>query len=157
MRSRGFLFSAKSVPFVTWTSPHFLFMLSAGCRPREHSWEDHLSSRVQNARAVTAHNPQASSQSWIMLLLESLSAGVMTIFVFLFVGLVAVSLFLIMVWPLTFWDLSNLGLERFAAWVKPLLWSLFAAGSLAGYLCFGGAAFKIRRKSGTPTPARSTK
>jgi hypothetical protein len=109
-----------------------------------------LSARVQHTQAVTARDPEASNsdQPWIMLLLESLSAGVMTILVGSTVLLVIVSLYVIIVWPLTFWDLSNLGWQEYASWVKPILWSVFAVGSLGGYLCFGGAAFKARPKAG---------
>jgi len=77
-----------------------------------------------------------------MLLFESLSAGVLAIFVGLAAVLGIVSLYAIIVWPLTFWDLANLGLERFSSWVNPILWTVFLAGSFAGYFLFSGTAFK---------------
>jgi uncharacterized membrane protein len=86
-----------------------------------------------------------------MLLFESLSAGVMAIFVGFVAVLAVVGVYLIVVWPLTFWDLANLGLEKYGSWGKPILWSVFAGGSLAGFWCFSGAAFKQKRR----TAARS--
>jgi hypothetical protein len=89
-----------------------------------------------------------------MLLLASLSAGVMTILVCSAVVLVIISVYVIIVWPLTFWDLSSLGWEKYISWVKPILWSVFAGGSLAGYWCFGGAAFKAKQKPGISAPSK---
>jgi hypothetical protein len=82
-----------------------------------------------------------------MLLFESLSAGAMAVFVGLAAVMIVVSLYAIFVWPLTFWDLANLGLEKYAPWTNTVLWSVFAGGSLAGYWCFSGAAFKPRQRS----------
>jgi hypothetical protein len=62
----------------------------------------------------------------------------------------------IIVWPLTFWDLANLGLDEYASWTNTVLWSIFAGGSLAGYWCFSGAAFQSRAKAKvTARPART--
>lgn len=61
--------------------------------------------------------------------------------------LVVVGLYVVIVWPLTFWDLANLGLEKYGPWVNTVLWSVFAGGSLAGYWCFSGEAFKGKPKS----------
>jgi len=77
---------------------------------------------------------------------ESMSAGVLAVGVGLAAVMVVVGVYLIIVWPLTFWDLANLGLERYASWTDTVLWSIFAGGSLAGYWCFSGAAFKDRPK-----------
>jgi len=92
-----------------------------------------------------------------MLLFESLSAGVMTIFIVFAVVLVVVGVFVTTVWPLTFWDLANLGLEKLEPWIDTILWSLFAGGSLAGYYVFSGAAFKSKQKARIPASTRSTR
>jgi hypothetical protein len=81
-----------------------------------------------------------------MLMFESLSAGVMAVAVGFAAVLIVVSVYVTIVWPLTFWDLANLGLERYGAWVNTVLWSVFGGGSLAGYWCFSGAAFKNKPK-----------
>jgi hypothetical protein len=66
-----------------------------------------------------------------------------------------VGLYVVIVWPLTFWDLRNLGLEKYASWTQTVLWSVFAGGSLAGYWCFSGAAFKAKQKGrATVRPAK---
>jgi hypothetical protein len=81
-----------------------------------------------------------------MLVFESLSAGIVAVVVGLSAVLIVVALYVIIVWPLTFWDLANLGLERYSSWVNVVLWSVFAGGSLGGYWCFSGAAFKSKAK-----------
>jgi hypothetical protein len=82
-----------------------------------------------------------------MLLFESLSAGALAVGVGLTALLVVVGVYVTLVWPLTFWDLANLGLEQYASWTDTILWSVFAGGSLAGYWCFSGAAFKTKPKT----------
>jgi hypothetical protein len=79
-----------------------------------------------------------------MLLLESLSGGALALAVGFAAVLVLVGIYGVIVWPLTFWDMANLGLEKYASWGDTVLWSVFAGGSLAGYWCFSGAAFKDR-------------
>jgi hypothetical protein len=93
------------------------------------------------------------AQHWSMLLFESLSAGVLAIGVGLAAVLAIVGLYVTIVWPLTFWDLANLGLEQFASWTNTVLWSVFAGGSLAGYWCFSGLAFKAKPKAKVPVRA----
>jgi len=72
-----------------------------------------------------------------------------------------VGVYTTVVWRLTFWDLTDSGLEKYGSWVKTVLWSLFAGGSLAGYWCISGAAFKQKagqRRTGLATRGiRSTR
>jgi len=59
--------------------------------------------------------PQRSAdadQHWGMLVFASLSAGVMALLVGLLAVIVIVGVYVIVVWPLTFWDLTNSGLEN---------------------------------------------
>jgi len=105
-----------------------------------------MSSLVQRPRGGPAQRPDPTDQHWSMLLFESLSAGVLAIAVGMAAVMIVVGIYVTVVWPLTFWDLANLGLEKYAAWTNTVLWSVFAGGSLAGYWCFSGAAFKDRRK-----------
>jgi hypothetical protein len=91
-----------------------------------------------------------------MLLFESLSAGVIAVSVGLAAVMAVVGVYVIVVWPLTFWDLASLGLEQYASWTDTILWSVFAGGSLAGYWCFSGAAFKAKAKARVPVrPVRT--
>jgi hypothetical protein len=92
-----------------------------------------------------------------MLLFESLSAGIMAVTAGLAAVMIVVGVYVIIVWPLTFWDLANLGLDRYADWTNIVLWSVFAGGSLAGYWCFSGAAFKSKPKAKVPARPSSTR
>jgi hypothetical protein len=105
-----------------------------------------MSPLVQRSRAGSGKRPDPTDQHWTMLLFESLSAGVMVVGVGMAAVMVIVGVYSIVVWPLTFWDLADLGLERYASWFDTVWWSVFAGGSLAGFWCFSGAAFKTKAK-----------
>lgn len=112
-----------------------------------------MSPLIQRSRSVSAR-PNPTDQHWSMLLFESMSAGVFAIFVGFVALLSVVGVYVIIVWPLTFWDLANLGIEKLFPWVNTVLWSVFAGGTLAGYWCFSGHAFKAKPKA--RIPVRST-
>jgi len=137
--------------------PPALYPLTCNAAPAEHFSGGLLSPVSQRPRAAAPRRPDPNHQHWGMLLFESLSAGVMTIFAGFVLVTIIVGVYVIIIWPLTFWDLANLGLEKYHSWINPLLWSVFAAGSLAGFLCFGGAAFKTRQKARMPGSTRSTR
>ena len=73
----------------------------------------------------------------------------------LLVGLITlmtvIGLYVIIVWPLTFWDLANLHLERFSSWTGTIVASVFAGGSLAGFSYFSGATLQFKRKASVST------
>jgi hypothetical protein len=100
-----------------------------------------------------------SDEHWSVLLFESLSAGVVAVLVGLGVVMAIVGVYVIVVWPLTFWDLSNTGLEKYSSWAYTALWSVFGGASIAGYWCFSGAAFKNKptKKSTVAVRPKSTK
>jgi hypothetical protein len=100
-------------------------------------------------RAATAQSANGNSiaQHWSMLLFESLSAGVMALLVLMMALMVLVGVYVIIVWPLTMWDLPVQNLDGYSSWASMVLWSVFAGGSLAGLWCFSGAAFKERKKA----------
>jgi hypothetical protein len=85
---------------------------------------------------------------------ESVSAGAIAVAVAFAAVMVVVGVYVVIVWPLTFWDLASLGLEKYASWTDTVLWSLFAGGALAGYWCFSGAAFKGKSRSKVASPPR---
>jgi hypothetical protein len=87
-----------------------------------------------------------AQQHWSMLVFESLSAGAMALFVAIAAVMVLVGAYLTFVWPLTSWDLSNLGLEKYAPWSGRALWSVFAGGTLVGFWAFSGAAFTRKKQ-----------
>jgi hypothetical protein len=107
-----------------------------------------LPRQVENTQKAASRQSGSKGQGWLMLLFESVSAGVISIFVLFVVIMAVVGVYVIVVWPLTFWDLDSLGLEKYAAWAKDLLWSVFAGGTLAGLWCFSGAAFRGEKKAG---------
>lgn len=107
----------------------------------------------KRSRESSARRLDPMHQHWSMLLFESLSAGVMAVVAGLAAVMAVLGVYLIVVWPLTFWDLSNLGLEQFAGWTNTILWSVFAGGSLAGFWTFSGAAFRTKRRTQVPIPS----
>jgi hypothetical protein len=114
-----------------------------------------MSPLVQRTRTGPVQRPNPADQHWSMLLFESCSAGALALGVGIASVLLAVSVYAVLVWPLTLWDLSSLGLERYADYGNTILWSIFAGGTLAGYWCFSGEAFKNRRKAARKPAARS--
>jgi hypothetical protein len=68
--------------------------------------------------------------------------------------MVVVGVYVIVVWPLTFWDLAGSGLEKYGSWAETVLWSVFAGGTLAGYWCFSGLAFKGKSTKGARVTRR---
>ncbi len=104
-----------------------------------------MSPLVQRSRISTQRSDD-TQQHWGMLVYESLSLGAMALLVGIVAVMVAVGVYVIFVWPLTFWDLSNTGLEKYAAWSNAALWSIFAGGTLVGFWVFSGAAFKRKKQ-----------
>lgn len=119
-----------------------------------------MSPLVQHKQAVidgSSATGSSADQHWAMLVFESASAGIMALFAGFIAVTVVVGIYVIVVWPLTFWDLGNLHLERYSSWVAPGLWSVFGGGTLAGFLCFSGLIFgssKRRAVTVSAAPAR---
>lgn len=115
-----------------------------------------MSPVVQRKRpAVSPAHSQADAQHWGMLVFESLSAGAMAVFVGFGAVIMVVGLYAIVIWPLTNWDLAGLQPEQFNLWAQLVLWVVFGLGSIAGYLCFSGKAFKAKQKPRVPaSPVR---
>jgi hypothetical protein len=88
-----------------------------------------------------------------MLLFESCSAGIVAIFVGFVAVLSVVGVYALVVWPLTMWDI-RVPTEQYESWASTVLWSVFAGGTLAGYWCFSGRAFKSKAKP-RPVPTRN--
>jgi uncharacterized membrane protein (Fun14 family) len=56
--------------------------------------------------------------------------------------LVAVGLYVQVIWPLTDWDLVSVNLEPYQSLVSTILLSIFAFGSGLGFWFVSGAAWK---------------
>jgi len=108
-----------------------------------------MSPLVQRPRAAAA-----SDQHWSMLVFESLSAGAIAIGLGMLCVLIAVGVYVVLIWPLTFLDFASVGKEEFDVWAQIVLWSVFIGGSLAGFWCFSGAAFKKKPKRAVLYPPR---
>jgi hypothetical protein len=109
-----------------------------------------MSPLVQRSRS---YRPDPTDQHWSMLVFESVSAGFMAVVAGLVAVMLVVGVYVIIVWPLTFWDLASLGLDRYSGLATTVLWSVFAGGTLAGFWCFSGAAFKTKAKAKVPVRA----
>lgn len=92
-----------------------------------------------------------------MLFFASFSMGVLALLLGVLVLITLVGIYSVLIWPLTFWDMANLGLEKYAAWTEIIVLSLFGGGAVAGYWMFSGDPFKVKQKSSVParTIARS--
>jgi hypothetical protein len=73
-----------------------------------------------------------------MLFFASLSGGLLALMLAFVVLITGVGLYSLLIWPLTFWDLANLGWEKYADWTGIVTASIFAGGAFAGYWVFCG-------------------
>lgn len=101
-----------------------------------------MSSVLQKSAPLTPPVGSGTDEHWSMLLFESCSVGVMAVLVGMLAVMVMVGIYVMIVWPLTMWDLTDTGLEKYGSWAKTVLWSVFGGTSLAAYWCISGAAFK---------------
>lgn len=109
-----------------------------------------MSPLVQHKRALAPRRRSAASSGSTranMLLFAGFSSGVVALVVGFGVLLTVVGVYTIVVWPLTFWDLANLHLEKYSSWTATVVGSIFAGGWLAGMCYFGGVL--SRRKQST--------
>jgi hypothetical protein len=134
-------------------SPPIIFMLYA-LGERAHKWSrfpyENMSPLVQRQRSGRS---EPTDQHWSMLLFESCSAGVAALFVGGLAVLAVVGLYTLLIWPLTMWDI-RVPTEQYESWASTVLWSIFAGGTLAGFCCFSGWAYKGKSK---PRPALPTR
>lgn len=73
-----------------------------------------------------------------MLFFASFSSGLAALMLAFIVVITGVGLYSLLIWPLTFWDLANVGLEKYANWTGIITASVFAGGAFAGYWVFSG-------------------
>lgn len=82
-----------------------------------------------------------------MLFFASLSSGLAALMLAFVVLITGVGLYSLLIWPLTFWDLANLGLEKYVGWTGIITASVFGAGAFAGYWVFSGEPTKSTSKA----------
>jgi hypothetical protein len=54
------------------------------------------------------------------------------------------------VWPLTKWDFTGVQVEQFRPWWQWAAGLTFATGSLVGFWCFSGVAFRPKKAEQRP-------
>jgi hypothetical protein len=81
-----------------------------------------------------------------MLFFASFSAGIAALIVGFLVLIAIVGAYAVLIWPLTFWDLASLGLEKYGSWAGTAALSVFGGGALAGYWVFSGGIAQFKRK-----------
>lgn len=87
-----------------------------------------------------------------MLFFACFSSGIAALMIAFVVLITGVGIYALLIWPLTFWDLATLGLEKYSGWTETIVLSVFTGGAIAGYWAFSGDRFKSKQKS--PVPAR---
>lgn len=85
-----------------------------------------------------------------MLFFASLSMGLVALLVAFIALITVVGIYSVLIWPLTFWDLANLGMGKNAGWTGMIVLSVFAGGAAAGYWMFSGERFKAKPKASVP-------
>lgn len=81
-----------------------------------------------------------------MLFFASVSAGIVALIAGFLVLIVVVGAYAVLIWPLTFWDLASLGLEKYGSWATTAALSVFGGGALAGFWVFSGGMAQFKRK-----------
>ena len=77
-----------------------------------------------------------------MVLFESFGFGMLAILITLSVVLLAVGIYVQVIWPLTDWDLVNVSLTPYGSLASTILLAIFAFGSGLGFWFVSGAAWK---------------
>jgi hypothetical protein len=81
-------------------------------------------------------------KEWVIVLLESMGVGAVAVILLLAAVLLAVGIYVQIVWPLTDWDLVGVSLESYQSAANAVLTGVFIGGFLAGYWCISGHAWK---------------
>jgi hypothetical protein len=79
---------------------------------------------------------------WAMILFESLSFGVLAILLVAGVVLLAVGIYVQLIWPLTEWSLVSVNLDSYRPLIDAALLSIFGFASGLGFWFVSGAAWK---------------
>jgi hypothetical protein len=82
-----------------------------------------------------------------VLFYASLLGGISALFLAVAFLMAVLGIYVILVWPLTFWDLANVGLEELGSWTWVLVAATFSGGALSGYCYFSGFSFAPKPKS----------
>lgn len=81
-----------------------------------------------------------------MLLFESAGVGMMSVILVLALVLLAVGIYVQLIWPLTDWDLVTVATQQYNSTVSALLTTIFVIGFFAGFWFISGAAWKRMKR-----------
>lgn len=99
----------------------------------------------------------APIKHWSMILFESLSFGITAITVIFGVVLLAVCLYVQVIWPLTEWDLVNVHLGSYKPTIQFFLIVVFMAASVVGFWLVSGMAWNSIQERRRRSPAASAR
>lgn len=86
-----------------------------------------------------------------MLFYSGLLGGISALLLGFILLLSILGVYVILVWPLTFWDLANLGLEKLGSWIWVIVAATFSGGALGGCCYFSGLLFGSKPEAKAPT------
>ncbi|HLK32322.1 MAG TPA: hypothetical protein VKT29_04485 [Terriglobales bacterium] len=93
-----------------------------------------------------------------MLFYASLLGGISALLLGFVLLVAAVGAYVILIWPLTFWDLANLGLEKLGSSLWVIVAATFLGGAVGGLTYFSGVTSKSKPQSKAPArPVRATR
>ena len=117
-----------------------------------------MSPLVQRKRPIRPAQPTVSARELYrrMLFYASLLGGISALLLAVAFLMVVLGAYVILVWPLTLWDLANLGLEELGSWTWVLVATTFGGGALGGYCYFSGFSLAPKPKAKiTARPVRA--
>ena len=108
-----------------------------------------MSPLVQRKRPIRPARPTVSDPELYrrMLFYASLLGGISALLLGVAFLMAVLGAYVVLVWPLTFWDLANLGLEELGSWTWVLVAATFGGGALGGYCYFSGFSFAPKPKA----------
>src|SRR5215471_3343709 len=102
--------------------------------------------RKTAVRRVQSGAEDSELKRWAVLLLESAAVGMMSVIPVLALVLVAVGIYVQLIWPLTDWDLVTVTPEQYNSTVSALLTTIFVIGFFAGFWFISAAAWKRMKR-----------
>jgi hypothetical protein len=93
-------------------------------------------------RPVQSAAEDSELKRWAMLLFESAGVGMMSVILILALVLLAVGVYVQLIWPLTDWDLVTVAPVQYNSTVSAVLTTIFVIGFFAGFWFISGAAWK---------------
>jgi len=109
-----------------------------------------LSPVVKHKRPIVPGRRASGITRGRMLFFASFSSGLVALMAGFIVLITMVGTYAVLIWPLTFWDLANLGLEKYGNWTGAIVLSLFAGGAVAGYWGFSGSPSRGKQRTNVP-------